>query len=169
MPKKKRLRNGMHYRVLYTKVLTELKVARRHADAVTVRAARATELEREAQIMRRDIHSLKHQLRRRPRINEAEYEGRSAESWAREAKAIREILHDHHLNGWCSAQADVNRLVGLLQKDHRYRKTDNWRVELGADGYAWTCAICKSTYPAPLDYEWAIKPCPHPGAPATLQ
>ena len=112
---------------------------------------------------------LKQRFRRRPKINAAEYEGRSAESWALEAKAIREILHDHHLNGWCSAQADVNRLLKLFGTASKYARTDNWRVELREDGYAWSCAICESTYPAPLGYAWAIKPCPHPGAPAQVQ
>ncbi len=161
-------KRGLHYPTLYKKAMADLEVARRHTDGLVVRAKRASQLEREIHKLRREIDLLKLRYRRHPVINKAEYEGRSAASWARESKAIREILHDHHLNGWCAAQADVNRLLNLLRADHRYKKADNWRVALGPDGYAWTCSICQRTYPAPLDYYWAVRPCPHPGAPEAL-
>lgn len=145
----------------------QLIQARAELDILRPRARRAAELDRECLELRRALREAQ-DARPRFRIYEAEHAGRSASSWATEAQAVRELWHAHHLEGECPAQGRVNILLRLLERPGRYRRVDNWRVVLTGDGYAWTCSICDRTYPAPLGFAWAVRPCPHPGAPDPL-
>lgn len=102
------------------------------------------------------------------------HEGRTAASLAYELEVVRQLFMDHHIFGTCPTtehiqqlQDEVLRMMRLLKA--RYGKTDNWRVRLSGSKAHWHCSICRRTYAGPLEFEWASKPCPHPGAPEPVK